>query len=133
MAKHRIIGLQDDLNNPTLFTPWSLIHMLCGSVFMANFNYFNINKVNSILILLIFHTLYEVKDYYYSHIYEDEHNIFTKWFTNNSSFNSIGDTIAFIVGIFMAINSNYSKGELIFITILYLILSYLYYIIEYLG
>ena len=57
MTKYRIIGLKDNINNPTLFTPWSLIHVLSASAGMAILTYFNINKLTSIFIFSVFNPL----------------------------------------------------------------------------
>ena len=118
---YTLISNNDFKNNPTFITPWSLIHFLIGFVGIINSNYFNIDKEVSLIFLLLIHTLYEFKDYYFSYVYNGPEHTFSKWSSSNSIFNILGDTAIFILGMALAINVNVNKFELIMINILLLI------------
>jgi hypothetical protein len=126
MSDYKILGFDDSKNKAVLFTPWSLIHFLCGYIGMAYVNYFNINKDIGMIILFIINTLYEIKDYFFSYVYTGPRFFLSKWSSDNSVYNCFGDTIVFILGMAFAINKNYSTGNLIIITVLFLILLYIF-------
>tara|TARA_Y100001970_G_scaffold293073_2_gene437579 strand:- start:6220 stop:6621 length:402 start_codon:yes stop_codon:yes gene_type:complete len=126
MSDYNILGWDDSKNKAVLFTPWSLIHFLFGYIGMAYVNYFNINKDTGMFTLFIIHTLYEVKDYFFSHVYKGPQFPLSKWSSDNSIYNCFGDSIVFILGMVFAINKNYSISKLRIITILFLILLYLF-------
>ena len=126
MITYKILGWDDSVNNSVLFTPWSLIHFLFGYIGINYVNYFKINKYLGIVILLIIHTIYEIKDWYFSYIYKDAQNAFTKWSSDNSLYNCFGDTIVFTLGIALATNNYYSTNMLIITTFLFLLLVYIF-------
>jgi hypothetical protein len=127
MSEYKILGLDDAKNKAVLFTPWSIIHFLVGYVGMSYVNYFNINKDNGMIILFIIHTLYEIKDYFFSNVYKGPKFILSEWSSGNSVYNCFGDTIVFIMGMSLGINNKCSAASLIIIT---LILSMLFYLFE---
>lgn len=126
MTDFKIIGLDDSVNKAVLITPWSIIHFLLGYLCMVYVNYFNINKDNAIVALFILHTIYEIKDYYFSYI-KDPQSKYEKWSSNNSIYNCFGDTIAFMLGVAFAVNTNYSTTTLIIATLLFLLSVYLFH------
>jgi len=86
------IGNNDTTNNPTLFTPWTIVHIASSSSLYAFLTMF-INHKYSVYITIFLHSLYELTDYYYSYInikFED------------SWLNSIGDTLGCFVGIYLS-------------------------------
>ena len=126
MTTYKILGWDDSINNAVLFTPWSLIHFLSGYTGMNYVNYFKINKDLGVVILLIIHTIYEIKDWYFSYMYKGPQNAFTKWSSDNSLYNCFADTIVFILGVRAATNNDYSTNRLIITTFLFLLLVYLF-------
>jgi hypothetical protein len=93
MSNILFISRKDSREKPALFTPWSISHFFSGIVLFLFFNIFTDIK-NSIILTLIIHTIYEIKDYYYCYIINTFNNSFT---------NSIGDTICCILGIYFVI------------------------------
>lgn len=126
MTTYKILGWDDSINNAVLFTPWSLIHFLFGYIGMAYINYFKVDKNFGMFVLFILHTLYEIKDWYFSYVYKGPQFPLSKWSSDNSIYNCFGDTLVFILGMAFAVNSNYSTTKLIIITILFSILYYLF-------
>ena len=78
---------------------------------MAYMNNFNIDKIILTSVLFIIHTLYEIKDYYMNYIYKGPENKF--WSKDNSLYNSIGDTIIFILGMLFAIDKKHTITSVI--------------------
>ena len=112
-----LIGNNDSVDNPTLITPWFIIHVFnsCFSYTLLN-NYF-FNNWTSAYIVIFLHTLYELKDYYYSY-----YNIEFEGRCSNSILNSIGDTIACFIGIYLRWQLNLPSNIIYIIsTILYII------------
>lgn len=126
MTTYKILGWDDSINNAILFTPWSIIHFLIGYIGMAYVNYFDINKELGMFILFILHTIHELKDWYFSYLYKGSQNAFTKWSSGNSIYNCFGDTIVFTLGVALAINHTYSTTKMIIMTVLFLLLSYIF-------
>ncbi len=126
MTNYKILSLninEDSKKTPVLFDHYSISHFLFGYVGILTLNYFKINQVYSVLLLFIIHTVYEIKDYYYSYIYKGKPNFFTKKSGGNSISNCIGDSIVFILGVILAINTNYSRNTVIIINILHILLT----------
>ena len=109
------IGNNDTVNNPTLFTPWTIVHVasIC-SLYALLINFIKPKYVVYIIIFL--HSLYELKDYYYSYI-----NIKYNRRYSNSWLNSIGDTLGCFLGMYL---SHKLKINLILSCIVTLILRY---------
>ena len=78
-------------------TPWSISHFVTGYML----NLFGLNYISG----LICHTIYEYRNY-------TSEPLKQKWgedwygFKNDSIFNSIGDTVVFLLGMFLAKNYN---------------------------
>ena len=92
----RIIGFENDgVDNPILITPFFIVHLLSGIWLTSLFNtIFPKLKMNTVFwIVLFIHTLYEIKDLYVSYVMK-----YITPSTNNRWLNSIGDTIAVILG-----------------------------------
>lgn len=91
---------EDSPKTPLLFNISSFSHLVWG-IFMAIFiKKFKLAKDNYTLMLLVFslHTIYEIKDIYFSYINVPDKNSKYYWNANNSFINSIGDTIFNLIG-----------------------------------
>ena len=124
---YKLISNSDSKNNPVFITPWSLIHFLTGVVGIINSNYFNINKNVSLFFLFLIHTLYELKDYYFSYVYNGSKNIISEWASSNSIFNTIGDTLFFVLGMIISININVNKNQLIIVNVFFLLICLIFF------
>lgn len=116
---HFYVSNSDTVTTPSLFTPWSFVHFICGCYLYSFGEYFT-NKVSyNFLIGILIHTIYELNSI---HILYSNNKIST-W-DNNSIQNSIGDTISFILGFFLIhagkLNTNYKH----FILLIYYIVFY---------
>ena len=89
---------QDNVETPCLITCWFYIHLITSGFLylILMYNFKSLTKLKGFLIVLFLHTLYEIKDlgYYMGYIKQAE------W-TDNSPLNSIGDTLACIIGILL--------------------------------
>ena len=93
----RIISTENDsINNPSLTTPFIIIHIISGIWLTSLIKTYFPKYKNVLLIVLIIHTIYEIKDIYVSY-YLKYNNVLT----NNSWLNSIGDTIGAIIGYYL--------------------------------
>jgi hypothetical protein len=94
----------DTVKQNALITPWTYIHILSGIV-MATFLQYgtNYSKFVITIIVLIIHSIYEINDlrYYYTGNSDDKTSEDYKW-KNNSFVNTIGDTIAAILGVYIS-------------------------------
>lgn len=93
----RIIGIEDDnVKNPCMITPFFLVHVV-GGYWLASIIKTLFPSVKNVLLwVIILHTVYEIKDYYVSYILK-----YNNIYTNNSWWNSIGDTIAAVIGYYI--------------------------------
>jgi len=97
-----LFSTSDTLKNSTFITPWAIMHLLgaiIGYMYIKAL-FPNLSNVTIIIIYFILHTLYEIKDVYYSYKMNNE-----SWYdinVDNSIQNSIGDTIFTIVGLYIA-------------------------------
>lgn len=119
----KILSLSDTRQNVGIITPWSLIHYLAGLNGYFLFNKLNVKDIHVYIILIILHTMYELKDYILSYYL----NLNTEW-GNNSVVNSVTDTIFFLLGIITAKKIEYNDLIPItsFITFLYFIFNQKY-------
>lgn len=94
---------KDSTENPTLFTPWSLMHFLSGAyIYMYLALYHKYTLMQKLYILLIVHTIYELKDLYvtyFAHVKPGDVSL-GGLVANSSLYNSIGDTISSVVGFY---------------------------------
>lgn len=124
--KYNIIKNGDAINNATFITPWSFIHLFSGFVGILFINYFHISEYIGIFLLIILHTFYEAKDFYFSYLYKGPETSISKWSSKNSLFNSLGDTVSFIIGIYLGRFIVPSKIELVIICLVYIIFYYIF-------
>lgn len=124
--KYNLIKNNDGIDNATLITPWSFIHLFSGFVGILSINYFNINDYVGIILLIIIHTLYEAKDFYFSYLYKGPKTSISEWSSKNSIFNSLGDTLFFIIGIYLGRFVVPNTIELVIIFSMYVIISYVF-------
>jgi hypothetical protein len=125
----------DTIEKNALFTPWSFIHFLSGFMsYLYIKKYTNISNFNILLITIIIHTIYEIKDIS-SHTLK-LHNSKSIWY-DNSLLNSIGDTIAYILGLIIALMfkdkiKTLSNKNVVTITLIFLInvVVFLNYLID---
>jgi hypothetical protein len=118
----------DSQGDPTFITPWSLIHFLTGVISMLNANYFNIDKEFSFSILLLVHTLYELKDFYFSYVYKGPKNSVSEWANSNSLLNMTSDTIFFILGTIVVFNEKLNKQLLIIANVCYVVIFMIFFL-----
>ena len=101
-------------HNESLFTPWSFVHAwygIFGVIVMlkATQNRFPISNILVFILGLIAHTLYEIKDSK-SYLELDSKNApNTVW--KNSFINALGDTVAFVIGMFIGFYLYYNKSN----------------------
>jgi len=123
----------DTIKENALLTPWSFIHFLSGFMsYLYVKKYTNISEINIFLISIIIHTVYELKDVS-SHTLK-LHTSKSIWY-DNSVLNSVGDTIAFILGLIIGLvfkdkiktlsNKNVVTITLLFLITFVIFLSYL--------
>ena len=119
----------DNIRKSSLFTPWSFIHFLSGIISYLYLKRFtSMSETCIFLILLLIHTLYEIKDL--SRYTLKLHKSNSIWY-NNTVVNSIGDTITFILGIVIGMifkNNiiNLSNSNITNISLLYLCIILIY-------
>jgi len=126
-------GVLDSLDHPKLFTFWSLNHLNTGYIIpliILNISKGKINEPWIFIISLTLHTIYEIKDLYFTYKWDDfkknsKNKKIVKIFDliwkmyskitdpgsfsggkqiqpiENSLYNSIGDTLAFILGYYI--------------------------------
>ena len=113
-----IFSNDDTVKKNSLLCPWSLVHFIYGSLMYLFLKYIlKIKSVyNSFVIMIIIHTIYEIKDLKYYL----EKNVKLNWANNNSIINSIADTILAILGFYFMIyyETKYNILYFIFISII---------------
>ncbi len=89
---------QDNVETPCLITGWSYIHLITSGFLylILMYKFKSLTKLKGFLIILFLHTLYEIKDLGYSMGFLKQ----SEWH-DNSRLNSIGDTLACIIGILL--------------------------------
>ena len=93
--------ISDGRDSPILFTEWSYVHFMTGVYFFVILHrYLKYNIKKSFIIWIILHTIYELKDMVASYVYRTNNQ--NGFITNNSWFNSIGDTIYALSGFIFA-------------------------------
>jgi len=93
----RIIGPEDDsVKTPCMITPFFLLHVVGGYWLACVIKTLFPSVKNVLLWVIILHTVYEIKDYYVSYVLK-----YNNIYTNNSLWNSIGDTIAAVIGYYI--------------------------------
>ena len=117
-----LLGLQDKPNYEVLITPASASHFLCGYLGIVCCNYIGVSYRYSLVLLLFLHTIYEIKDYYYTYIHKGKES----YWANNSFYNSLGDTVVFIIGMLLARETNYTSEQLNVSIGLFLLLFIIY-------
>lgn len=123
MKDLKLFGISDSINSNTLFTPWSIIHFLFGTVFgIICIEIFGYSYSMSFFLLLLFHTLYEFNDL---NSYYTKNNI-NNW-NDNSYINSITDTIFTILG-FLFIFCIDTKNIINLLILLILLISIIIYL-----
>lgn len=108
---------EDDLvKHPCIITPFFVVHAAAG-FWLASLiiTFFPSLKKQTLIWVILLHTLYEIKDFYVAYVI-NSNNIYA----NNSLLNSIGDTIAAILGYYI-----YKQAPLSFVwsTIIYIIIG----------
>ena len=118
-----LISSIDSKENPCLITPWFFIHFLAGGVLTSIFKNMGYSDKSVFTAVLFFHTAYEIKDYHYTYNYSEQHH----WHGNNTILNSIGDTIACILGYFVFQNTKFSS---LFVSYILLHFMFVYFKVE---
>ena len=92
-----------------------IVHLLSGIWLTSLLKTFFPSIKNVLLWVVLLHTVYEIKDFYVSYILK-----YNTIYTNNSWWNSIGDTIAVIIGYYAY---QLSPLSFTFITVLFALVS----------
>lgn len=123
-----IFGINEDIKGDCAFTPFSLIHLLSGSYLSILLKYLKLNDVTNFLISNLIHFIYELKDYYIMY-HTDKGKPGTPF--NNSFINSVGDQLSFAIGSMIVItrNQNISKEQLVTLTLIFTIISIVFWTI----
>ena len=112
----RIIGIEDDtVKDPCMITPFFLVHVVAGYWLACVIKTLFPSVKNVLLWVIILHTIYEIKDYYVNYVLK-----YNNIYTNSSWWNSIGDTIAAVIGYYIYEQTPLS---LLISTVIYLIVS----------
>ena len=96
--------MSNTVETPVLFTPWTYIHFICASAFFLYSKMIFKSPLIAGLVFLLIHTIYEFKDYYTTYMnkkifrHEGKDTYKYSFFKDNTLENSIGDTIACILG-----------------------------------
>ena len=95
---------QDSIQKPALFTPASVLHFVVGIWFYSILKYYKYTIGQTYFFSIIVHTLYELQDLTCNNkelckYFFDISDIDSSYWKNNSIYNSIGDTLTFILGI----------------------------------
>lgn len=111
-----IFSISDEMETPSMCTPWTFIHILSGILMYMYVKYMfhGISDIYAFIIVFSIHTVYEMKDlrrYYYTN------SVPPDTYDNNSAINSVYDTFAVVIGIYIAMyitkSSPVSKEELV--------------------
>ena len=114
----RIISVEDDtVNDPCMITPFFIVHLLAGIWLTSLLKTFFPSIKNVLLWVVLLHTVYEIKDMYVNYILK-----YNTIYTNSSWWNSIGDTIAVIIG-YYAYQQLPLPLSFTFITVLFALVS----------
>ena len=101
--KIKVFFPKDSTDEPTLFTPWSLMHFGSGAyIYMYLTLYHKNTLLDNLIIMLVIHTIYELKDLYvtyFAHVPPGEVSL-GGLVANSSLYNSIGDTISSVAGFY---------------------------------
>tara|TARA_Y200000002_G_scaffold380177_1_gene391076 strand:- start:4329 stop:4745 length:417 start_codon:yes stop_codon:yes gene_type:complete len=126
----RLISKDDTLKDPSLLTPYSILHFLFGILFALFFTIIRLSFLKGFIIFNIIHLLYEIKDYCgsYTNLLIDYKRIPTKLKTfikDNSYQNSISDQIIAIIGYLLGyylLQNNYlTEKNIIHFSIIFII------------
>ena len=126
----KFISTSESIKNKALITiPWSLHHFWIGILTAIIFKYYGFSNKLNVILSFIIHLIYELKDYYYSHILK-KYSIYSE--SSDSIINSIGDIIINLSSTILYLNlfkKKPTKITLTFSIILSLIFSHycLYY------
>ena len=123
--KIKLFSNTDTVKSNSFITPWSYIHLLTGCIIYLYLKYIfkKISIINSFIIMIIIHTIYEIFDLMYYFRIKKE----TNYWSDNSLINSVGDTIFAIIGFLIAIEiKEINIHGLIFLTFVYLITIYFF-------
>lgn len=130
-----LLSASDTIDSNSFITPWTFIHFLTGYISAIGImKCFNASFKKTLIILLILHTIYEIKDLkcYFSKKLNTKTNCDKLEWSNNSLYNSIFDTIFFIFGILLVLEINTENNcYLIILTILYFMILNFFLFYEY--
>ncbi len=102
----KIFNTKDNINDPALITMWSLIHFWSGIQTAIIFKYYNLPDKTNLIISFIIHSIYELNDYYESHIRKVQPK--NEYYTDSIQ-NCIGDAIVNLFGIIIFLKFSKQK------------------------
>jgi hypothetical protein len=124
-----LLKFSDSTHDKSIVTPWSFVHFISGAVIYLYTKFFfkNISNKNAFIVVLVVHTLYEIKDLFYYFRLTGR----SEWM-DNSLLNSVGDTFFAMFGFCLATQfKKVTLGDLLTITFIYLVTMYLFIINNY--
>ena len=122
----------DTISKPALFTPASLLHFVVGIWLYSILKYYNYTNSQTYFLSIMIHTIYEMQDLVCNNkklckYFFGISDIHSSYWKNNSFYNSIGDTISFILGMIYVqlyshkITSDNVKNTTLLVILLYFI------------
>ena len=102
-------SFKDDMYEPAFITPWSAVHLLFGFVSYCGITTLIPNFYIAVVITFVLHNGYEIKDMLCADVRVDENDNNSLAVHENTTINSIGDNIAFLLGMTIAVFTGHNS------------------------